>query len=165
MGRFIEVDRETNTGCCGCGNPECTCGNENGGTDSDQPATSSNISMYDYLKDFDKMSDQEKAALFLPMVEFFYTENSYKQDAGAAVSKGIMEVTLKTGRVVDDIQFQMSHQGVYTVMVVFKPLDMRMIRTQPIQPDLREKIVQWGTMTGMLKISSAYGDEIHQTGY
>ena len=149
---YIEQDDVTTYGC-GCTSTSCGC-NGNGGDDNtgeESPDDKKTLGMYDYLKDFDSWSDDEKLKLFLPMVEFYYRVDVEKKSTGFDITQVIANITKATGRAVDKIDFTISHQGILTAMIVFKPLEIRKLPTT-----LSTSILQWAKKNQVQYVYNAY---------
>lgn len=148
---YIEQDDVTTYGC-GCTNTQCgcNCGNDNN-TEDESPDDKKTLGIYDYLKDFDKWDDNEKLKLFLPMVEFYYRGDVEKKATSTDLNQVIADITKATGRAVDKIDFTLSHQGVLTAMIVFKPLEIRKLPSAIAQP-----ILQWAKKNQVQYVYNAY---------
>ncbi|WP_301204446.1 hypothetical protein [Bacteroides acidifaciens] len=149
---YIEQDDVTTYGC-GCTSTSCGCNGGSGddNTGEENPDDKKTLGMYDYLNDFDSWSDDEKLKLFLPMVEFYYRGDVEKKSTGSDMTQVIANITKATGRAVDKIDFTISHQGILTAMIVFKPLEIRKLPTAISKP-----ILSWARKNKVQYVYNAY---------
>lgn len=151
MSKYIEQDDVTTYGC-GCTSTQCGCeDSDDNNTPGDGDPSDKTLGIYDYLKDFDNWDENEKLKLFLPMIEFYYHGDVEKKFTGTNLTQFIADTTTATGRAVEKVDFTISHQGVLTAMVIFKPLEVRKLPSA-----MAKQILAWARKNMVQYVYNAY---------
>lgn len=121
------------TGCI----PECECGCEGDGCfDNDAKFPPA----YDFLNDWDSWSDEEKAMIFVPYIEYINDSYTDKNSMGKYVSEAMARRGLKYHTEPCSVTFQLTANSQIITQVIYEPI----WNSIPQQGLLYEKIRAWG---------------------
>lgn len=119
--------------------PECECGCEGNGCFDDDtkfpPA-------WDFLNDWDSWSDEEKAMIFVPYIEYINDSCIDKGSMGKYVSEAIAKRQLKYHTEPLSITFNLTANSQIITQLIYAPIYERISCTPNIL--LIEKIKMWG---------------------
>lgn len=133
-----------NAGQC---DPECECGCTPGNDCFDNSDVQQPSSPWDFLNDWDSWSDEEKALIFVPYIQYINDSSVSKDDMGDIVSLEMAKRKLKYLTSPIDIAFELTSNSQIITQVKYEPIYQRI----PYRHPLLSKITSWGVKRGFIR--------------
>ena len=101
---------------------------------------------YNLISNWNSMTYDEKIATFLPCVQHEYLADIEKGDWSDYINQKIFDFSMKTGRPLQKIDMENSHQSVGQYCMVFGPID-----TETLPEPFKSEYTSFGVALGFIK--------------